>query len=69
MLVAVFLKKILDPRAIGELGPILGHANDLFESPKKQNAHTHAAILAPTAFARASFLTPLAVRPSVEEEV
>ena len=57
MAIAVLFEKILDARAVGKLRLSFSHADDLFESAKKQNAHTHAAILAPSAIARANFLT------------
>jgi hypothetical protein len=60
MLVAILIEKILDARAVGKLGLVFGHADDFLEATKKQNAHTHAAILAPAAIARANFLTALA---------
>jgi hypothetical protein len=55
---AILVEKIFHARAVGNLRIFFARANNLFEAPKKQNAHTHAAILSPAAIARPSFLSP-----------
>jgi hypothetical protein len=63
MAIAVLFEKILDARAVRKLRLSFSHADDLFESAKKQNAHSHAAILAPAAITRANFLAAHRVWP------